>query len=540
MPQKEIIFNFFKPKFKINNYLIIIFLLTVSSTFVCLFFLGNHSLIAHDELIYANRANLIIQSGDWFTPFSEPHHKFAGSYWLTALSLMSFGQNEFAARLPSYILSLATLYVFYCLNKDLINQEIARFSTLILSTSFLWFSYSHYCSPDIFFVFINILSVYYLSKINSSSNIQRNYKYIFISACLFSFGFFIRTYFELLPLICFSPFIIHKLNFSNKKYVLIFCLGLLAGFVPSLINLLLAFIKYGDQGYLRLFSHFSQKVLEEENPLEGFLFYPRNVFLFNLPVIVFIINGVFSIFKSKEKEIKLLFLICPSLALVLLMLTASTYTHYLLFIIPWISTLIAFGIFDSLSLNNTFNKLVLNIYSFLYFLLGFSLSLISLSSLFFEIQILDINIIGKVIVLIFGIVFLYFAFKIYKNSKNEKKFIYIIKISFSQILLFSFLFASGIIGNPNNEFKKFINNNNIDKSKVYAIENKIDDKNKRILSFYLKNYINYDLNNFLSNDESINLYLLKSQLKEIDDRNFLRYEKIGNYKDLYLIKLYTN
>ena len=59
-------------------------------------------------------------------------------------------------------------------------------------------------------------------------------------------------------------------------------------------------MKYGDQGYLRLLSLFSQKVLEEEDPLEGFLFYPRNIVLLNLPAIVFIFNGVSSIFKLKE------------------------------------------------------------------------------------------------------------------------------------------------------------------------------------------------------------------------------------------------
>ena len=75
---------------------------------------------------------------------------------------------------------------------------------------------------------------------------------------------------EFLPLICFSPFIIYKLKFSNKKYYLTFFLGLLLGFIPSLINISLAFMKYGDQGYLRLLSFFSQKVLEEEDPLEGF------------------------------------------------------------------------------------------------------------------------------------------------------------------------------------------------------------------------------------------------------------------------------
>ena len=299
-------------------------------------------------------------------------------------------------------------------------------------------------------------------------------------------------------------------------------------------------MKYGDQGYLRLLSFFSQKVLEEEDPLEGFLFYPRNIVLFNLPAIVFIFNGVNSIFKLKEKDTKLLFLISPSIAIVLLMLTASTYTHYLLFIIPWISTLIALGIFYSLSLNNMFNKLVLNIYSFLCFLLGFLLSLISLYSIFFEIQILDLNIISQTIILIFGIFFIYFSFKFFLVSKNDKKLFNIIRLSLLQIFLFSFLFGSGTIGNPNNEFKKFINFNNTDKNKVFAIEREIQSKNRRILSFYLRDYINYDLNNFSHNDGLINLFLLKSQLKEISDKKILKYEKIDNYKDIYLIKLNPN
>ena len=540
MDKEEIFFDIFRPKFIKKNHLFIFFLLTIISTFLCLFFVGNHSLIAHDELIYANRANLIIESRDWFTPFPEPHHKFVGSYWLTAFSLMVFGRNEFAARLPSYILSLGTLYVFYCLNKELINKKVAKLSALILSTSFLWFNFSHYCSPDILFIFLNILSVFYLSKINSFSNKKVNYKLIFFSACLFSFGFFVRSYMELLPLICFSPYIIHKLKFSNKNYFICFFLGFCVGFIPSLINLILAFIKYGDEGFLLPFSLLTQKVLVEESPLEGFLFYPRNIFLFNLPSIVFIFNGVNSILKLKNKDAKLLFLICPSVALVLLMLTASTYTHYLLFIIPWISTLIALGICESLSLNNTFNKIVLNIYTFLCLLFGFLLFLISLSSLFFDIQIIDLNSICNSIILIFGIFFIYFSFNIFMDWKIEKRFINIVKISFLQILLFSFLFGVGTIGNPNNEFKKFINTNITDDKKVYAIEGEIQSKRRRMLSFYLKDYINYDLNNYSNNDGVVHLFLLKNKLSKINETKNLKYEKIDSYKNLYFIKIYKN
>ena len=52
MQKKEITINFFKPNLKKNNYLIFIVLLTIIPTFLCLFFVGNHSLTAHDELIY--------------------------------------------------------------------------------------------------------------------------------------------------------------------------------------------------------------------------------------------------------------------------------------------------------------------------------------------------------------------------------------------------------------------------------------------------------------------------------------------------------
>lgn len=124
--------------------------------------------------------------------------------------------------------------------------------------------------------------------------------------------------------------------------------------------------------------------------------------------------------------------------------------------------------------------------------------------------------------------------------KNEKKFSNIIRISFLQILLFSFLFGSGTIGNPNNQFKKFINANITDKNELFAIQGGIEDKSKRILSFYLRDYINYDLNKFSPNDGTINLFLLKSQLKEISEKKILKYEKVDNYKDIYLIKLNPN
>ena len=52
----------------------IIFLVTFGS----LFFIHNHSLIAHDESLYGSRARLILENNDWFTPFKKAHQKSRG------------------------------------------------------------------------------------------------------------------------------------------------------------------------------------------------------------------------------------------------------------------------------------------------------------------------------------------------------------------------------------------------------------------------------------------------------------------------------
>ena len=135
-------------------------------SFCSLFFIENHSLVAHDETLYANRAKLIIDTNNWFTPFENAHHKTIGSYWLIALSFKLFGISEFSARLPSYIFSILSSLVLYKILNNISNSQIGLISIFTLPTSFLWFSYGKYCSPDTLYIFLNLLSVFYLLKTN--------------------------------------------------------------------------------------------------------------------------------------------------------------------------------------------------------------------------------------------------------------------------------------------------------------------------------------------------------------------------------------
>ena len=110
---------------KLLIFLIAILLLVSLSS---LFFIENHSLVAHDESLYANRAKLIIDTNNWFTPFEKAHHKTIGSYWLIALSFKIFGINEFSARLPSYIFSILSSFLIFKIIKNISNVEIGLIS----------------------------------------------------------------------------------------------------------------------------------------------------------------------------------------------------------------------------------------------------------------------------------------------------------------------------------------------------------------------------------------------------------------------------
>ena len=67
--------------------------------------IDSQSLIAHDEGLYSRRAKLILESNNWFTPFSEAHHKTVGSYWAIAIAIKLFGANELSVRIPSILFS---------------------------------------------------------------------------------------------------------------------------------------------------------------------------------------------------------------------------------------------------------------------------------------------------------------------------------------------------------------------------------------------------------------------------------------------------
>ena len=78
--------------------------------------LGMRPLIVPDETRYAEIPREMISSGNWITPALDgmPYYeKPVMGYWLNALSMLSFGENEFAVRLPTALAAgISALLVF--------------------------------------------------------------------------------------------------------------------------------------------------------------------------------------------------------------------------------------------------------------------------------------------------------------------------------------------------------------------------------------------------------------------------------------------
>ncbi|QYJ20796.1 glycosyltransferase family 39 protein [Achromobacter sp. ES-001] len=106
-----------------------------------LFSMAAVPLMDPSEPRYAEIARLMVQTGDWITPWFEPGVPFWGkpplSFWSQALGMRILGESEFAVRLPSFLAMAALAALLYRAATLLFSRETARWATLMLSTMLL-------------------------------------------------------------------------------------------------------------------------------------------------------------------------------------------------------------------------------------------------------------------------------------------------------------------------------------------------------------------------------------------------------------------
>ena len=115
--------------------------LLVAWALVCLPNLGISSLWDIDEGNNAEAAYEMMESGNWIVPtynYNLRVDKPALLYWLQIASYNTFGVNEFAARFPSALGGLFSLFATYALATIMFGASTGFFAGLILLAMPAW------------------------------------------------------------------------------------------------------------------------------------------------------------------------------------------------------------------------------------------------------------------------------------------------------------------------------------------------------------------------------------------------------------------
>lgn len=95
--------------------------------------LGLYPLMDSTEARYAEIARVMVERGDWVTPWYDAAVPFWGkpplSFWLTAASFEVFGFSEFAARLPHWLCAVAVAWLTW----GMASRQSARLAVCALA-----------------------------------------------------------------------------------------------------------------------------------------------------------------------------------------------------------------------------------------------------------------------------------------------------------------------------------------------------------------------------------------------------------------------
>jgi 4-amino-4-deoxy-L-arabinose transferase-like glycosyltransferase len=123
------------------------------TVFTFSFLLGSRALNEPDEGRYSEVAREMIETGNWLVPhfWYLPHlDKPPMTYWLVAVSMKLFGQNEWAVRLPLALAGISGVWAVWLLGCSIGGRRAGLWSALILQSSLLYFVMARMLTPDIF------------------------------------------------------------------------------------------------------------------------------------------------------------------------------------------------------------------------------------------------------------------------------------------------------------------------------------------------------------------------------------------------------
>jgi len=406
-----------------------------------IFYFGKRSYIAFDEGFYALQARWILDKGNWTIPLWWNEYvldRTIGLQFLVAKSQDIFGRNMFSAYLPTTAAAILMLFITYKLHEEFFNEKYAIISPLILSSTYLWFDYSHLATQDIIYSCLVTIGVFSLVKIESKDSKF----YILLFGMWIGLSFMMKTFLVLVPLISLLPYLYTKKKFLFCKF---FWLGLLIGFIPYL------FWSLSINPYLE--KNIIFYLIEKFNTLSNkntftnpFYYYFWNIPATFLPWSIFAIIGIICNF-SERKERKYLLTFFP-LILIVILSFFSTKTPYYSLQISSIFTLNSYVGIRYLFNSKRYKVIFIFITSKIIPLFLFA---ITFTYYFFLKNLINLNFKENTF-LILGLLFFGVSWLFIKNKQSFKQILIILIIG--PYFFTSFLLQSGLFTDRSRELRE--------------------------------------------------------------------------------------
>jgi hypothetical protein len=306
-----------------------------------LFNSGNNSLMAHDEGLYAWRSRVMFESGDWINPWSEPHHKTPGPYWIIASSYKLFGISDASVRLPSMIAGILSILLLYEIGKIILGKKIATLAAAILSVEFLWLQYCRLGTPDVPMICLVLLAIWSLLKAELHPKYRSSYS--FLAGLSFGLGFLVRSFMIFLPIVALLPYLIAEHRRHRHLSNPMFYLGFAVGLIPTLSWIWLSWQRFGNNSFEQLF-RFVFRLGSNDRGDHGILFYLWNVPAKAFPWFFFAVLGFILLLRRPIPRYQLILVGFPLVLFAELSIFSTRLPHYSLALYPFIALLASIGL----------------------------------------------------------------------------------------------------------------------------------------------------------------------------------------------------
>ncbi|TVQ12317.1 MAG: hypothetical protein EA368_04100 [Leptolyngbya sp. DLM2.Bin27] len=299
------------------------------------------SLMAHDEGWYATLALGLVRSQDWLSPTwwgQLTYDKTSGVHWLIATAYTLFGVSETAARVPSGIACLISIFLLYAIGSTLLNRRAAFLGAMCLSTIILWTQYGQLATQDMPLVALELAVIWALLR--AEQHPQQRIGWGLLAGLGFGLGFFIKGFMVALPTVSLLPYLL--LNHKHHRHL--FNPGLYLGFGLGLGLVAYWFLRlwqvHGREPFNQLFGILVLAASEDYHGV-GPWYYLWNIPANVLPWTPLVFLGLFYLIKSPPMKASphsrvLLTLGYPAVLLLLLQLFSTKTIYYPLQIYPFL------------------------------------------------------------------------------------------------------------------------------------------------------------------------------------------------------------